>query len=146
MTLKPLLFRRAWSLSDYLVLRRIRNSGCEFLTNFNGKIGLLRQLRFWSCRRQHEIYLVSHHGQDVGYVSVVYSGGSALITIVMLPDYRAKGLGKVAINYIKQFYNPVVAEIFATNLRSVALFETCGFRRTRDEGDKVFLEFSSSCG
>jgi len=101
----------------------------------------MRQLRFWSCRRNHEIYLLSYEDNDVGYVSFVHREGSAYVTIVVLPGYRGKGLGKLAIDYLKQFYNPIVAEIFASNLRSIALFEKCGFHFSGAGGDKVVLRF-----
>jgi len=136
------MFRRAWNLSDYLELRRIRNSGCEFLTNFSGRIGVFKQLKFWLHRKDHEIYIFSYKGETVGYISISCANQCYLITIVMLPGFRGAGLGKIAVNYIKQFYSPMVAEIFANNIRSIKLFESCGFENVRALGGRVFLHFS----
>lgn len=127
-------------LGEAMAVRRLRNSCREHLTNFQGRIGLLQQFRWYlgyyrrARRSGHYRLYLWRDEQDllVGYGALSLYDGKLLVTECVATEHRGKGYGKFIlrdlIRIAREEDRDLVAEIWATNEASVTLHERAGFK------------------
>lgn len=142
------------SFRDALLVRRLRNTCCEFMTNHQQKLGFWHQLRWYysnykkaSRTGDYRIYLFRDTGgRAVGYGALQRHDGNFYITECLDTTARGQGYGRQILNTLiktvrDEDYN-LVAEIWADNLASCALHEKAGFvliAQREYKGRKVFV-------
>lgn len=134
MTFKPVS-----SLSDAMVVRRIRNECRSYLTNDTSYISIPRQIYWYftyyrkaAHTDKYRIFIAHNNkGQPVGYGALNLLDGKLFITECISEKFRGQGFGneiiKKLINIARNRKLPLIAEIRASNKISVALHTKCGF-------------------
>jgi ribosomal protein S18 acetylase RimI-like enzyme len=126
----------ASSLRDYLFLRALRNEVRHLLTNDTSHIGYLRQLRFYLSQRQGsrapdtaKIFIARVKSRRAGYLLVKPMADGTRITEAVAAKFRGSGVGRRLVQYARDHYPDLVAEIRPDNTASIALHEAMGFTR-----------------
>lgn len=145
----PILTSRSLtSLRDALTVRRLRNTCCEYMTNYQQKLGLWQQVRWYftnykkaSRSGDYRIFLFcGEHGRALGYGALQIHDGQLYITECVETAVRGKGYGKQILAFIVQTGREedrtLVAEIWADNQASRALHEKAGFTLTAQREHK----------
>ena len=127
------------SLPQVLRIRLIRNTCYQYLTNYRKQIGLIQQIHWYfksyrpSCRKgDYRLYIFKNQGRrPVGYGALQLHGDKLYVTECLDTDQRNQSYGKEILSVLveigKQEKRGLVAEIWATNERSVALHTSSGF-------------------
>jgi RimJ/RimL family protein N-acetyltransferase len=131
-------FKLVNSLRDALIVRKMRNSCRDYLTNFRGHLGHWQQIRWYlkDYRRavrssSYRIFLFSANDEPVGYGALQLVDDSLYVTECVETQYRGKGFGKAIlarmIEIAREEKRRLVAEIWASNQQSIALHLKAGF-------------------
>src|SRR5262245_3370720 len=127
------------TVAESMRVRQLRNGCREYLTNYTGHIGTLRQLlwyfRFYRHSRkttQCRLYLwYDNDGVAVGYGAMAFEEGRLLVTECVSKTERGKGHGGAILDNLVRIATAegknVVADIWASNTRSIAMHEKRGF-------------------
>lgn len=122
--------RRAATLLDFEYVRRLRNTNRRFLTGDAGRIGVLRQLRFWLRRPPSiELYVAEIDGRRCGYLLLRRAEGTAWITEVVDARHRGRGVAREMIRFAAARCPHLTAEILQDNDASLRLHASAGFAR-----------------
>ena len=136
------------SLRDALTVRRLRNTCCEFMTNYQQKLGLWGQVRWYyrnykkaSRSGDYRIFLFrDSSGRALGYGALQLHGDQLYITECLETSVRGQGYGKQILASLVQTGREegraLVAEIWASNQASRALHEKAGFVLTAQREHK----------
>lgn len=144
--------RAAYSLKDFLILRRIRNSSYQTLSNYQYKIGYFQQLKFWIKNRSlNLIYLFNNeHGEYVSYILLNKIGDDYYITIATDPKHRNKGYAYRSVTYtVKHILNSIPSvniktEILKSNFASIKTFTKAGFKMSNEIEGKLIFTYQGS--
>jgi len=132
-------FRLVDSLQEVLTVRSLRNACRQYMTNYQGRISLFRQVLWYFNDYRHArrastflLYLCySEAGSPVGYGALRLQDHQFYVTACVGPDYRGKGYGKAIlaemISIAQEKNRDLVAEIWVTNERSITMHEKAGF-------------------
>jgi RimJ/RimL family protein N-acetyltransferase len=133
----PTLTRRPLSsLRDALTVRRLRNTCCDYMTNYQQKLGFWQQVRWYyrnyKTASHYRIYLFcDERGRALGYGALQLHDEQLLITECLETSVRGQGYGKQILASLVQTGRDegraLVAEIWADNAASRALHEKAGF-------------------
>ncbi len=136
------------SLRDALIVRRLRNTCCEFMTNYRQKLGFWQQVRWYyrnyktsSSSGDYRIFLFrDSSGRALGYGALQLHDGQLYITECLETSVRGQGLGKQILASLVQTGREegraLIAEIWADNQASRALHEKAGFVLTAQREHK----------
>jgi ribosomal protein S18 acetylase RimI-like enzyme len=128
------------SLSEAMKVRNLRNACREYLTNCTDHIGILRQALWYFRHYRHaknsenyRLYLtLDSQGSYVGYGALSRDAEKLLITECVAAEYRNLGHGSWILDQLLRIAitenRDVIAEIWATNHRSILLHERAGFK------------------
>jgi RimJ/RimL family protein N-acetyltransferase len=123
-----LLIRPARSALDFDYVRRLRNANSIHLTGDGGRIGVLRQLRFWLWRPPAiDLYLATCDGRRCGYLLLRRAADTTYITEVVDARFRGRGIAYEMIRFAAARHPHLSAEIFAVNEASRRLHARAGF-------------------
>lgn len=132
-------FKPVETISDALIVRRIRNECRSFLTNYSGYISLPRQIYwYYSYYRRaarvktFQLFIASNRNEvPVGYGALNLMDKQLYVTECVTEKYRGQGYGSAILaNLIlvgKKQKLPLVAEIWANNQRSIDLHKKFRF-------------------
>lgn len=138
--ISPLARRPLSSLRDALIVRRLRNTCCEYMTNYQQTLGLWQQVRWYyrnykraSRSGDYRIFLYrDSYGRALGYGALQLHDGQLFITECLETSVRGQGYGKQILASLVQTGREegrtLVAEIWADNAASRALHEKAGFQ------------------
>jgi L-amino acid N-acyltransferase YncA len=127
------------SLREAMIVRSLRNSCRENLTNHQEHIGVGQQVHwyFWSYRRSkrsgsYRLYLLYNDaGSVVGYGALALRDRRLYVTECVGRDHRGLGHGRSILaelmSIASQEQRDLIAEIWAENQRSIALHVRAGF-------------------
>jgi len=136
--------RRASTLKDYFILRKIRNRVYLSLSGYPKKITILQQLKFWLTNKNYEIIIFSESSIDLGYILFVEIDGIDCITIVIDPNFQGKGYAPLVLNRAIECYKKDVkklsAQILSSNHKSIKLFEKNEFKCHNEKNGIRFYE------
>ncbi|MDO8503813.1 MAG: GNAT family N-acetyltransferase [bacterium] len=136
---KDINFKLVNTLSEALIVRRLRNECRTSLTNYTRHISILRQIYWYFSYYRRAVHtnvyrlFIARNNEDVpiGYGALHTQGKQLSVTECVAPEYRRQGYGsailKNLISIAKKEKLPLVAEIWATNKNSIALHTRCGF-------------------
>jgi len=133
-------FRRAKSINDFNILRKIRNTGFEYLTNHSKYLSLIDQYKFYLKKNEYSIFILTIK-KDIGYLLLKENDKKYFITIVLTPNYRGKGIAKLVIDYFKNYYKTITAVINKNNKNSLNLFIKCGFQLVLENNENLIYEY-----
>lgn len=131
--------KQAKTISDVLVVRRIRNECRTFLTNYSGHISIPRQIYwYFSYYRQaansgvFQLIIASNPSRlPVGYGVLSLINKELYVTECVAEKYRGQGYGSAILKHLISVANkqklPIVAEIWASNQNSIALHKKYKF-------------------
>jgi len=131
--------RLAKNLRDVLVVRVLRNSCREYMTNHRKRIGLAQQIRwhFSYYRRAlregvYRVYLFQNDsGTPVGYGAALLRDGALYVTECVAPNFRGQGYGRAILDELiaigSHERRTLIAEIWRSNKASIALHANSGF-------------------
>jgi len=94
----------------------------------------------WVFNEGKNFYIAHSCGDRIGFVSYGPhdSSGALEISIVVAPEFRGKGVGKLMLSEAVQNASaPLYAQVRKNNLSSIALFKSCGFVETNTDCDYV---------
>ena len=137
-------FKLATSLVDFLHLRNIRNEARFFLTNNQSHISIYRQLLFYFFKPSNlSFFLATQGGFVVGYLGITHdkSKNCFLVTEVVREDFRGMGIGIQMLDFAKDRYSPLVAEIFKDNNPSINLHLKAGFRVSGETLNLIKMQY-----
>ena len=119
----------AYSLMDYMAVRKIRNKNCQWLTGNPNKIGIFKQLWFYLFKPKGiDLYVCKDDEKVKGYLLIRRSTHTAFITEVIDDPYRGQGIGSTMIHFAQYWYSHLTADILVNNVPSIRLHESCGFK------------------
>lgn len=100
------------------------------MTNNANRISIAQQLRFMLTKPQQiELYVAKVGSQRVGYLLLNRVAADAvLITEAVDERWRRCGVGAAIIDFAKTKAGHITAEIRASNVASIKLHESGGFR------------------
>ena len=144
-------FKLVDSISDAMHVRKLRNSCRLDLTNAQNHIGFVQQLRwyFGKYRRDrrdasYRVFLLYEEKMAVGFGALALRDGQMFVTECVAAEFRGRGHGRLILERLIQIANAedrdLMAEIWATNSRSVHLHESAGFElvaRTMKDGGQL---------
>ena len=87
--------------------------------------------------------LVCMSEQPIGYIQSMDSAEEHyLMMLILLPEYRSKGLGRQLLTQIKRnaTLKQVGLRVFRTNLKALSFYESQGFITVANEGDFYYLK------
>ena len=127
------------TLGEAMQVRRLRNCCSSYLTNHQGQIGILEQVRwyFYFYRKarssgEYRLYVAHEDRAPVGYGALAFRNGELHVTECVGGEYRGRGHGTAILNEMIRIAQvegrSLVAEIWTNNKRSVALHKKAGFR------------------
>jgi L-amino acid N-acyltransferase YncA len=134
-----MIFKLVDSLNDALKVRALRNSCREFLTNYTSAIGVWQQVWwYWTFYRQashsskYRVYLFcDDDGLPIGYGAIQLTNEQLFVTECVDSYQRGKKYGARILEQIIGIANSegrdLVAEIWLTNVASIAIHEKEGF-------------------
>ncbi len=130
----------ASSLPDVMRVRVLRNSCRSYLTNYKDHIGPLQQI-LWYFRRyqparksgQYRLYLLrDDEGVVVAYGALSLEGDQLFVTECVGETHRRKGYASAILRELTHVAlaekRDLLADIWATNKKSIALHERSGFQ------------------
>jgi L-amino acid N-acyltransferase YncA len=132
-------FKLVESLREAMQVRRLRNECRAQLTNSKDHIGILKQSRWYfthyrSAKKAatYRLFLLyDEHDLAVGYGALAFSNGRLLTTECVGRSYRGRKYGRVILDNLIRVASTegrdLVAEIWATNVSSLALHQSAGF-------------------
>ncbi|MBI3922082.1 MAG: GNAT family N-acetyltransferase [Armatimonadetes bacterium] len=132
-------YARVNGLRQALVVRALRNSGYEYMTNHRNPISLLQQIRWYFTQYRHasracsyRLYLF-HNDQNlpVGYGALQLREERLCLTECVGTLHRGRGYGKAILAALieigRREERELVAEIWASNERSIRMHRRMGF-------------------
>jgi len=129
-----LLIVKAGTFLDFLYIRNLRNSVRFLLTGSTRKISLIEQIYFFLNKPQHiDLYIVKLYNKKIGYLLIRKSNNKNFITEVIEEKYRGLGIGSYLIEFAKNKYQNLEAQIFLNNYSSRRLHEKNNFLLIRKE-------------
>jgi L-amino acid N-acyltransferase YncA len=138
-------FELVESLEQAMVVRDLRNSCREFMTNNSSEIDREQQTRWFNNHYKkaaeqgtYRLFLfINEEKQPVGYGALSLQDNRLLITECVSPEYRGQGYGKAILAELiaiaRSEKREMVAEIWASNAASIALHIRLGFVLTGSE-------------
>jgi GNAT superfamily N-acetyltransferase len=132
-------FKVVDSLREAMQVRRLRNECRAQLTNSRDYIGVLKQSHWYfqnyrSAKKaaHYRLYLLyDERDSAVGYGALALNDGKLLITECVGLAYRGRKYGRVILDNLVHVASAegrdLVAEIWATNVSSLALHRSAGF-------------------
>ena len=132
-------FKLVDSFREAMQVRKLRNSCRLDLTNSRDHIGLLRQGRWYFSEYvqarstgAYRLYLIYNDEYlPVGYGALRLNNEGLFITECVGPKHRRQGYGLTILRELIQIARDegrdLVAEIWATNVSSIALHQKVGF-------------------
>jgi len=132
-------FKLVSTLSEALIVRRLRNECRTYLTNYRKHINPLQQIYWYFtyyrpavCSNMFRLFIIRNHENiPVGYGALHLRDKQLYVTECVAPEYRRQGYGEVIINNLISIAHqeklPLIAEVWATNKASIALHTKCGF-------------------
>ena len=131
----PFEIRAATSVADYLFLRRVRNQVRREMTNDTAPIGYFRQLRFYLSRQPNlAVYICSTDQGLAGYLMLRDEAATCLITEAVDRRYRRRGVASNLIRFAQSIRADITAQILSSNIASIKLHQSAGFRLSGDDG------------
>lgn len=133
------VFTLVSSLREAIIVRSLRNSCREHLTNHREHIGVARQVRWYlrTYRRlkrsgSYRLYLLYNDaGTPVGYGALALRDRQLYVTECVGREHRGLGHGRSILGQLmsiaRQEQRDLVAEIWAENQRSIVLHLRAGF-------------------
>ena len=97
------------------------------------------ETRWMEC----ENYLVRINELRIGYIqSVDYDEEHYIMMLILLPEYRSKGIGRQLLAQVKgnATLKYIGLRVFRTNLKALCFYESQGFSRVESEGDFFYLK------
>jgi RimJ/RimL family protein N-acetyltransferase len=127
------------TLGQALQVRNLRNTCCEYMTNYQQEIGLFQQIRWFFVSYlpdlragKYRIYLFLSGAQVIGYGAVDLKGKDLYITECVHPNFRGQGYGHQILSALMQLAasegRALVAEIWSSNVPSIRLHQKNNFR------------------
>jgi ribosomal protein S18 acetylase RimI-like enzyme len=126
---KPILsIHLAWTLRDFMAVRKIRNECRTFMTRDQNYISVAKQVGFWLRHRRptatYRVYLGTVEGRPAAYGIVqghLVSGG-------LLRRYRGYGHGRTLFTRLThQAAEPALLEVLASNVHAQSLYASLGY-------------------
>jgi ribosomal protein S18 acetylase RimI-like enzyme len=126
---KPVLsIHLAWTLRDFMAVRKIRNDCRQFMTRDQHYISVFDQVKFWLWHRRpsatYRVYLGTVNGKPAAYGIVrghLVSGG-------LLSAYRGQGHGRTLFTRLThQAAQPALLEVLASNIHAQSLYASLGY-------------------
>lgn len=133
------MFKLVDRLREAMIVRSLRNSCREDLTNHREHIGVARQVRWYfrTYRRlkrsgAYRLYLLYNDaGSPIGYGALALRDRQLYVTECVGREHRGLGHGRSILAQLVsiacQEQRDIVAEIWAENQRSIALHVRAGF-------------------
>ena len=90
-----------------------------------------------------ENYLVRMNELSIGYIqSVDYDKEHYIMMLILLPEYRSKGMGRQLLAQVKDnaTLKYIGLRVFRTNLKALSFYESQGFSNVENEGDFFYLK------
>jgi ribosomal protein S18 acetylase RimI-like enzyme len=123
-----LIIKNAKTIGDYLFLRQLRNEVRLNMTGSTNLISLIDQIQFYFLKPANtSIYIAFLKNRRVGYLLIRHTNNTYWITEAVLSKYRHLGIATALINFAKEQYSPLRAEILKSNQASINLHTKCGF-------------------
>jgi RimJ/RimL family protein N-acetyltransferase len=120
--------KKATNLSEFLFLRKLRNSNRHYMTGSNRKIRIIEQILFWLKKPSNiEIYIIYSFNLKAGYLLINRVKTLNFITEVVDEKFRNKGLGESLIKHAKTKYSKLIADIYESNIASIKIHKKMGF-------------------
>lgn len=138
-SLSATTYKLVTTLSQALQVRRLRNTSYQFMTNYRQPISVIWQIywyfHYYRAARQSGAYRVylfyDDRGIPIGYGALSLKGIQLYATECVKPACRGHGYGKVIlatlIEITRKQKRDLVAEIWASNERSIAMHKEAGF-------------------
>jgi GNAT superfamily N-acetyltransferase len=137
----------ARTLWDFLYVRALRNRVRMQMTNDTGKVGFLRQLRFYRNKPANvQLYVARIGGARAGYLLLREAGVETFITEAVDERYRRNGVGRGMVEFAKSRARSITAEILVGNVASRRLHEAAGFTLQGDDGRVATYRFGVDRG
>lgn len=122
-----------------LQLRKIRNECREFMTRDRGKIGVLRQWRYWRSRKSYDkwsAHLIYREGVPIAFG--VIDGNE--ITGGVSSKWRGLGIGRRMFSFLTtQVEKPGVLEVQDTNEAAISLYKSLGWKQDFNFGGVITM-------
>lgn len=82
--------------------------------------------------QQADIFVYEDKGRIYGFIGIVegYIAG-----IFVNKDYRSRGIGKMLIEYVKQYYDVLTLNVYRKNERAVSFYHRQGFSTVSESID-----------
>ncbi len=139
------------SLSDAMIVRRLRNSCARYMTNAREPIGRWAQTRWYLSHyrgavkaQRFRVYLFSAAGEPVGYGALLLKAGELHVTECVAAEQRGRGVGRAILDRLIDVAGSegrdLVAEIWTSNQPSIGLHEKAGFvleKTTEQRGESL---------
>lgn len=126
------------NLRDAMIVRGLRNSCAEFLTNARDPIGRWAQA-VWYVRHYRQahrngnfrVYLFSENRCTIGYGALKLRNEQLLVTECIASEHRGRGFGRLILHRLltvaRREGREVIAEIWTSNVPSIRLHVAAGF-------------------
>lgn len=114
------------------ILKNLNSLDRKFLA-LDKKISIIRNC----MRKKTHLFVIMYNKKFAGYLreSGRPNGVSLLEEIVVLPEYRGKGIGRIAIDFYKHVYPHNIAKTNAQNLAMINLLKTENY--SHDNGKRI---------
>lgn len=140
---------RPATAADSDVILRWRNIESDFRHyRSDGPVTAIEHAAWFSGRvASWGFWLAEQDSVPAGSVRVDVDGESGIVSIVVDPDHRGRGVGSRLLEWAAreardQGLTRLVAEIHPANVASISLFERCGYGRTGGDGAFLRYEFT----
>ena len=123
-----LIIKNAKTIGDYLFLRQLRNEVRLNMTGSTNLISLIDQIQFYFLKPANTpIYIAFLKNKRVGYLLIRHTNNAYWLTEAILSKHRHLGIATALINFAKERYSPLKAEIQKSNQASINLHIKSGF-------------------
>lgn len=134
--------RIASTITDYLFIRRLRNSVAHLLTGNSNKISFKQQLWFFLFRPKNvQLFIAELEEEKIGYLLLRLEKTTTFITEVICEDFRGRGIGAQMIEFAKSQFDHLTAHIIHSNIPSINLHISNGFKSVYENEKFICLEF-----
>lgn len=130
----------ATTLYQILLIRNLRNTSCQFMTNYQKHISVIGQIiwyfRYYSSANrsgEYRIYLFyNFNNRLIGYGALHFKNGRLYVTECVSPACRRQGYGNAILTKLidigQNKKQNLVAEIWTDNKISCSMHEKMGFK------------------
>lgn len=123
-----LIIKNAKTIGDYHFLRQLRNEVRLNMTGSTNLISLVSQIKFYFLKPANlTIYIAFFKNRRVGYLLIRHTNNAYWLTEAVLSKHRHLGIATALINFSKERYSPLMAEIKKSNQASINLHIKSGF-------------------